>query len=284
MRIIMKHITILALVINVVLLLSCEELIDVDFTGDQSGGLVVEGMITTEMRAHRVKLSYSGNYFEQTVQQMVSGAEVSISGGDSIFHLYEISPGNYRTDPYVKGIVGQTYTLHVKLPDGSEYQASSLLKPCVAIDSISQSPNYKTYNGGYGYDVVFFGTEPEPAGDYYFYRLYIDGRLYTDTITEVSFVSDEFVNGNYVHDFVVYRIRENDLTLPADVTLEMYSASREYNDFLSALLLETLWRGSPWDGPPSNVPGNVSNNARGFFLAADLKKTTKLFYPTPRAN
>jgi hypothetical protein len=279
-----KIASILMLMLASALMTACEEVIDVDFTNGQTGNLVVEGMITTEARAHRVRLSYTSGYFNPSAQQWVTGAQVTISGGDSAFTLYEAAPGDYRTGIYAKGVPGRTYTLHVKLPDERQFEASSYLKQGVDIDSISQSANYNSYSGGYGYDVFYYGREPEPAGDYYFYRLYIENRLYTDTITEVSFVNDDFVNGNYVHDFVIYRIREKDLKTPSDVTLEMYSSSAEYNDFLSSLMLETVWRGSPWDGPPSNVPGNVSNNGRGFFLAADVKRATKMFFPTERVN
>ena len=117
------------------------------------------------------------------------------------------------------------------------------------------------------------------------YLLYLDQVLYSDTITEVSFVSDEFVNGSYVHDFAIYRIREADLVdNPTEVTLEMYSISKRYYDFMTALMLETTWKGSPWDGPPANVPSNISNNAHGYFMAADVRRSSQYFAPTERIN
>jgi hypothetical protein len=115
--------------------------------------------------------------------------------------------------------------------------------------------------------------------------LRIDGQLYTDTITEVSFASDEFVNGNYVRDYPVLRIREPDIASEgSDVTLEMFAVTRNYYTFLSALMIETVWRGSPWDGPPANVPGNISNGAKGYFRVSAVKRITRRFYPTARVN
>ncbi len=64
---------------------------------------------------------------------------------------------------------------------------------------------------GYGYDVLFYGHEPQPAGNHYMYELLINNTLYTDTITEVNFASDEFVNGSFVRDYQVFRIHETDL-------------------------------------------------------------------------
>ncbi len=51
------------------------------------------------------------------------------------------------------------------------------------------------------------------------YNLQINNKLYTDTITEVNFASDEFVNGSFVRDYQVFRIREKDLT---EVTSRCY--------------------------------------------------------------
>ncbi len=191
----------------------------------------------------------------------------------------------YTTEGSVAGKVGKKYTLHVKLPDGREYTASDSLEACADIDSIRQSANYNTFMLGYGYDVLFYGHEPQPAGNHYMYELLINNKLYTDTITEVNFASDEFVNGSFVRDYQVFRISEKDLKeVTSFVTLEMYSISKKYYEFLSALMVETVWRGSPWDGPPANIPGNVSNGGNGFFRASDVKRKSRIFLQLPRAN
>jgi hypothetical protein len=263
----------------------CEEIMDVDFSGDATRNLVVEGLITTDTMPHQVTLSYTGDYFKITDKDMAIGAEVSITDGENLFALAEVSPGIYQTDSTVYGIAGNTYTLHIRLPDGRAYEASDYLRHCGALDSIRQSPNYNTYITGYGYDVLLYAQEPQPGGDHYLYLLYLQHELYSDTITEVSFANDEFVNGNYVSDFAVYRIAEADIdTVPTTVTLEMHSVSKEYYAFLSALMVETVWRGSPWDGPPADLPGNVSNGATGFFRASDVKRKSRDFLPLPRVN
>jgi hypothetical protein len=230
-------------------------------------------------------LSFTGDYFDHASQVMATGAEVSISDGDSVIVLHEVNDGEYYTDPDVHGISGRTYTLSIKLADGSQYSASEELLPCPDFDSISQSLNHKSYDGDYGYDVLFYGQEPETAGNNYLYFLYIDNVLYTDTLSEISFASDDFVNGEYIRDYMVYRIREADVH-PAyvHVTLEMHSVTRSYYDYMSAMLLETVWRGSPWDGPPANVNGNISGGARGYFRASDIRRRSKYFAPLPRIN
>jgi hypothetical protein len=264
---------------------ACEETMDINFLGSSARNLVVEGMITTDTTAHRVILSYTGDYFVNAEQQMVSGAVVTLSDGDTTFNLQMLEAGRYYTDSTVFGIPGKTYTLTVTLNDSIQYVASDVLHSCSAIDSLSQSPNYNLPLLGYGYDVLFYADEPEPVGDNYLFLLYINHVLYSDTIVEVSFETDEFFNGQYVADVALYRIREKDL--PADsalVTLEMYAISDVYYQFLWSLMLETTWKGSPWDGPPASVVGNVSNKGKGFFRACDVKRKSVYFKPSPRVN
>ena len=268
------------------ILVSCEEIMNVDFAGDSTKNLVVDGAITTDTTQHLVILSYTGDYFA-----------ISAPGDGNRRHCiyfrwneYHSPHGNskdgvYATDGSVAGKVGKKYTLHVKLPDGREYTASDSLEACSDIDSIRQSANYNSFMSGYGYDVLFYGHEPQPAGNHYMYELLINNKLYTDTITEVNFASDEFVNGGFVRDYQVFRIREMDLkNVTSYVTLEMYSISKTYYDFLSAMMVETVWRGSPWDGPPANIPGNVSNGGTGFFRASDVRRKSRIFVQTPRVN
>jgi len=54
----------------------------------------------------------------------------------------------------------------------------------------------------------------------------------------------------------------------------MFSISGDYYDYLVGLMLETVWKGSPWDGPPANAASNISNGALGYFRASDRKTAT----------
>jgi hypothetical protein len=267
-------------------LLSCEETMDVNLTGDSAKKLVVEGSITTDTMAHKVILSYSNDYYTSTEQEMATGAWVSITNGVDTFLLSETPSGSgiYYTEPDVYGVPDRTYTLNVMLPDNEEYTASDYLKPCTKLDSIKQTANYDFSNLGYGYDVLYFADEPEPAGDCYLFLLYMNSALYSDTITQVYVVDDEFVNGNYISNLAAYHIYEKDLIDTTYVTLEILSTSRKYYDFMYALWLETVWKGFPWDGPPANIPGNISNGGFGFFRASDVHRASRYFVPTPRIN
>ncbi len=266
---------------------SCEEIMHIEFKGDSKKNLVVEGEITTDTMTHKVILSYTGDYFKKQPRDPATGATVTVTDGATVFKLNEIQAGIYATNPDVYGIPGKSYTLHVVLPDGREYTGTDQLAYCADFDSIVQTDNYKHFgppgSNLFGYDVLFFGQEPASSADNYMFLLYLNDTLYTDTIFEAAFVSDEYFNGSYINELPLFYIPEADFKGDSmKVTLEMRSISTTYYDYLVGLMLETVWRGSPWDGPPANVPSNISNEARGYFRASDIKRKTRYFHSTPR--
>ena len=281
----MRKIFLFILSLSVFILSGCEEIMDLQFEGSGLKTLVVEGKITTDTTAHQVMLSWTGDFFNKPPQDMVTGAILTLSDGEKTFSLSETQPGIYSTDPGVYGEPGKTYTLNIRLSDGREFTGSEELQACAEIDSIAQSDNYNHGYFGfeyYGYDLLLYAMEPEPAGDNYMYFLYLNDSLCTDSLSEVLFASDEFVNGNYINGLPTSFIAEDQfLGDSMKVTLEMQSITTGYNEFLTGMLLE-IWRGTPWDGPPANVPGNMNNGARGYFRASDVKRSTRMFYATPR--
>jgi len=156
------------------------------------------------------------------------------------------------------------------------------MRPVAPIDSIGfgvwqdYDPNAPPKSS-----LFMYAQEPPTPGDYYLWNYYINGVLKSDTITKVVFASDEMVNGNYVSDnFPIYGFNAN----PGDsITLEMRSITKEYYDFLTGIMYESMGGSSPFSGPPSNVKGNVKNitnkekEVMGFFITSAVEKKTKVF-------
>jgi hypothetical protein len=257
----------------------CEEYLDTAIEDNQETKLVVEGCITTDTTSHSVVLSRSGDFFEKGPKKMVSDAIVTVSEGEVVHMLKETEPGIYRTEPDVYGIIGKTYNLNILLDNDSVYTASEKIVELPEIDSIvavyKAGFNQNTGKRVYGYYINYYGFETEGLGNYYLWNLYIDNQLYSDSIQKQVFTSDDFVDGNYIKDFEMFFIAETNL--PSDtveIKIEMFSITKEYYDFLVGLLLETVWKGSPWDGPPANAVSNLSNSALGYFRASDKKTAT----------
>jgi hypothetical protein len=248
--------------------------------------LVVQGSINTELKAHRVSLTKSGDYFSNTASPKVTGASVSISDGKNIFNLQEVSDGLYETDT-IAGEVGKTYTLTINT-DGETYEASCYLNYCPPIDSI----NFGFYDLS-AYDIIdssayvlLNALEPNTPDNYYMWNVYRNNILETDTMNEVYFADDEFINGAYMYDVEVGWVRK--VEIGDTITLEILSITEEYYNYIYQVLSVTDWNMGPFGGPPANPNGNVfevndndnnNDDPVGFFLAYSNYRITKIIPP-----
>jgi hypothetical protein len=268
----MKKITYILLILTIVVS-ACTESFDPKLDSGYIR-LVVQGSISSDLKAHQVTLTKSADYFANTPAPRVTGAVVSISDGENSFDLTEVSDGLYETDP-IAGVPGKTYTLLINT-DNEDYIASCYLNYCPPIDSI----NFGYYDLS-DYDIIdssasvlLNAQEPEIPNNYYMWNVYRNGVLETDTLSEHSFADDEFINGNYMIDVEVGWIRKAEVGDTID--LEMLSITEGYFNYLSQVLSVTVWDAGPFGGPPANPTGNIkeliddgnkNNDPLGFFLA-----------------
>lgn len=264
-------------ILLVLIIFSCKEKVDIELNNEEFSKLVVEGHITTEQKVHTIKLSRTLSYFDNQDVPMETGATVVIheSGSPIPFILHETSPGIYATDSTVAGKVGRYYTLNIKLQDGEEYSSKTYLDTCPPIDSISYE--YKRFPRPHGLDTINFyiiklyAQEPAGIGNNYMFNFYFDGVLDNDTLREAVYESDEYFDGWYLPGVDIYYIQDIDLINDSTrVKVEMLSIPYELIEYNLAVMLETDYRGSPFDGPPANIPSGISNGALGFFYASDL--------------
>lgn len=258
------------------MLSGCEEYLDVQFDNDAVAKLVVEGALSTDTTTHTIMLSRSRDFFEKGEQIMETGAEISVSDGYTTHPYTEVEPGIYQTEPTAYGMVGSNYTLNITLDNGSVYSASEKIVRLPEIDSVIAIPgpgfDHNTGQRVKGYYINYYGPEPEGPGHCYLWNLYIDGRLRSDSIHKQVFTDDEFVDGSYIKDLELFFIKESEfLSDTMEIEIEMFSISKAYYNYMLGLMLETVWKGSPWDGPPANAVSNISNGALGFFRASDRK-------------
>ena len=195
----MKTIYKAALLIPLILLVSnCTERIEVELDSTYTR-LVVEASVTSDTLAHKVRLSTTSDYFHNQPMPVVSGASVEISDGQAIFVFTESDnqPGYYYSDPEFHGIPGNTYTLLIQNldidQDGSteQYTASSKMNPVNPLDSI-QIEHVNSFFSGYQVRVYVWDS---PQVDFYAFKVYKNGKLLTDTLSELLVQNDEFFNG-----------------------------------------------------------------------------------------
>ena len=257
---------------------ACTEKYDVELDSTYVR-LVVQGSISDELKAHQISLTNSADYFSNSPAPKVTDATVSISDGENTFDLTEVSDGLYETDT-ISGEPGKTYTLTIN-SDGETYTSSCLLNFCAPMDSI----NFGFYDYSDYYDgdtsvkdttlyILLNALEPSTPGDFYLWNVYKNEILESDTLHEVYFSDDVFINGNYMYDIMVQWIEY--ASVGDTITLEMQAITEEYYDYIIQVMTETVWNMGPFDGPPANPTGNISNGAMGFFLAYSVETITAI--------
>lgn len=250
------------------LLVSCEEKIELRVGEKSEPYLVVDGMITSEATEHVVNLSLSGGFYLDGETPRVSDAHVSIHDNlGNEYPLRETFPGRYVTESDVAGEVGVTYTLTVDY-DGRIYEASSTMKRVPEIDSLS----YRWDNYFKSYRILLYGQEPEGKGDNYMWHLYKNGEHVTPVLNLVQVVNDEFLDGNYIKGFEVETWEHNFEFQKGDtIEVAMHSITREAFDFISGVFVEYN-NGQLGTRPPANIPSNVSQGAFGLFHASAVTR------------
>lgn len=247
----------------------------------ESSRLVVEGSITTEAKAHQVRLTHTANYFSNVPTPIESGAAVTISDGDQTITLEEgATPGIYETASDFAGEAGKTYTLNVTTIDGEEYTSSSLLPTVEPMDSIVAVDTIFPMTKEQYYSLRLYAHEPQGKGDSYMFNIYMKDstgayNLCNDTLNETSFVNDELIDGMHLRGIEVYRLDRKEVDKLGldviDVRVDMLSMTKEQYDFYIAVVSESAeGMAGMFGGPPANIPTNISNGAFGFFSASDV--------------
>ncbi|WP_020526178.1 DUF4249 family protein [Flexithrix dorotheae] len=277
-------ISFLILIACSVYLTSCVDQIPVEeFAVPHQAKIAVEGLITSEQKAHTVKLHYSTDYGKvNQPPEPVEKALVTISDGQNNFELDEVSPGIYQTDSLVKGGVGVKYYLKIEW-NGEVYEAEDEMQPINSHEQLTfveeagrmEFP-YRPHLFGFDlpnkYDVTFFvpdsivDANPD-LPDWILQKKWTTKTFHTHPLMEPNGIFEFVATDHLIFNNPNYWVKQ-----------KKYSISPEYYNFLRAMFSETDWRGSLLDTTPGNVPTNLSNGAVGFFAACAVDS---LLYPYP---
>ena len=264
-------------------LTACEKVIDYPLRSTDEK-LIVEGLVTDQPGPYTVRLSGTTGYLTNGQvptrdADLVTITDVEAGLTDT---LRRTGAGVYQTTPKLgSGQLNHSYRL-VVVRGSQRVEATSRLRPCTPIDSISfayQDPNAVggPGNGGApGTDadrdsahlVTVYFREPAGRGDYYRVNFYDNGVWRNRN--ELFFFDDELYDGNYgdprIDGYFVYR-RDT-------VTIEMRSLDRPAYDFYTGLANTQYQGGTPFDSPPANAPTNLSGGALGYFSASQVRTVT----------
>lgn len=249
--------------------LSCEERTDIDIPARDIDVLVVEGVMTNERKNHLVKISKPyGNL--NGVAEPVTGAAVYIfEDTTNVYGLTEFpqGSGNYYT-PLIRGLTGRLYTLYI-LYEGKGYFAQDSPLPVEPLGALAFTETEKG-------NVLTLNPQ---GGDPNYVEHFITWQ-HTDVCTE-----QDLCKGRLIY-YDLKTIDVNEMFKPEQesfyfpdqsiVVRRKYSLSAAYKTYLRSMLSETEWRGGSFDVQRSNVPGNLSEGATGFFAVCSVVSDTTL--------
>lgn len=260
------------------LLQSCIQELEWIEEGDIQELLVVEGLITSEQKAHYVKLSRNRGVIVEGKPEGVSGAIITISDGENTYLLAETEAGLYLTDSTVAGTLGKTYELRIEL-EGEVFIAIDSMVEATIPEPVSlreaelaKGFYWVTYPGNFGVvaparltmqiktPAGWADTFPEEYRITEFWQERKDGYESNDTTY-------------YLHPsleppaILAYGIGEIGIyPLGSIIEISHASLSEGYYNFIRALMSETEWKGlGPFGYNPANLPTNISNGAVGYF-------------------
>ncbi|MEO1050564.1 MAG: DUF4249 family protein [Bacteroidota bacterium] len=284
-----RIIILLALVLT---LSSCLDQIAWEEAENPSGRLVVEGLITSERKAHTVKLTQTMPVIVDTLPPVVTGAVVTIDDGTQVFTLTEKEPGIYQTDTTVAGEVGNTYHLTINF-NGEIFEAFAAMiavEPPSSI-GVTARDNFPAGAGEEGdfFQFIYrnnFGSSaplhyqirselPENVSDFYPPEWQMPNWLVWQLENQGLTLQD---SSYYLHPgleppaiFTYGETNETRITLGTTITETFGSMTEEHYAFVRAILSESEWRGlGPFGYIPADAPTNLSNGALGYFAASEV--------------
>jgi hypothetical protein len=237
--------------------------------------LVVEGMLTNELKAHDVVLSRTFASLDD-VPAPVSGAVVTLSDGQNSWTLTERDtlPGTY-TSTVMQGVLGRNYTLHILLGE-QEYTATTHMVPVTPLEPLYYHP---AEGSDSLYVIDFEDSNIQAMVEVYADWSFLPGYAgLPDSLTHARFYHYTL---NNVDPNALFPPAAQEVGIPAGALLvrRKYALSPDYQEYLRTMLSETAWRGSIFDVLPGNVNSNLSDGATGFFAACTVTEDTTVFRP-----
>lgn len=249
---------------------SCSEETDLRSKGEHYERLAVEAILTNKAdRPQRVILTKTVAYFDNSDPTGVQGAIVTVSDGEEEVRFSEKGSGVYEAPAGYHGEEGRDYHLTIALQDGDIYEADATMPhDGFRIDAIDYAfAGDKTMGLDSLWTVAIWGQDMETT-DYYYITAGVNGEFYPFEMAEVT--DDIYFSGNTINGFPIGTLMQYSQMreLYGDcakyleegdvVTIEALTLSRDYFDYLMAVMLNGMMSAIPLFSPqPANCPTNI---------------------------
>lgn len=227
---------------------ACTDPVDLDstFEGPQP---VIEAWLTNDTSEQVITLSYTQDFFANTLPPPLTGAEVVVCQttiGNDCFVFAEAEAGKYVWTPGPGeniGVVGETFTLTVE--DGDQvYSATTSMGRVPTIDSISFQFEEEQLGIDEGFYAQVYAFDLPGVGDRYMIRTTINDT-FLNRIEELNIAYDAAFDGGTPTDGILFilpirasinKLDSNQSPIPLEigdvVEVDIWSISATAFDFL----------------------------------------------------
>lgn len=248
----------------------CEKEIQWTFQTDNNFRLVVDGIITNELKPQCIKLAHTSSDQNQGWQP-VSNAIVVVSDSLTDYEFAESDgeAGHYYSASF-QAVVNQKYRLMITY--GSNiYEASAesvpVTPPGEAVFVKDQDKNLFRF---------VYKNEGQPSMTEVFY----DWAALPDYCVIYGYCNaqETFYTLNNVDVNEIFSAPKQTIYFPEGTVIirKKYSLNEAHQEFVRSLLMETEWSGGIFDTQHGNTATNISNGALGFFATCMVMSDTLL--------
>lgn len=240
-------------------LTSCEKAVNWELKHDNKTLLVVDGILTNELKPQQLKLYFSVQNLNDSTEP-ASGAIIQVTDSVNIFNFEEDinNPGTYISSPFI-AVVGRNYNLTIQT-DSLVFKAQAYAVPVTSLKELNLDKD--SQDSLYSYINI---EDSKPSMTELLYN------WSTDTAYCHSYgycqAAETYYSLNNVDVNKAFGPEKQKIKFPKGtlVIRKKYSLTEEHQAFLRSLLMETEWRGGLFDVQQGNVITNISNGAVGYF-------------------
>lgn len=243
-------------IICVLLMTSCEELIDINLN-EADPRYVIEGDLTDLSSEQVIYVSQTVAFNAPVRNKPIENAIVTVNDDKGTEYTFtHIGNGAYKAS--FKPKEKTKYNLKVSIA-GEVFESSSYMNPYIDVDSLGIMEDIVFTDTLYSVTLKF--NDPRNQDDYYKYNISVNGK---DFVFSRVF-SDKFNDGL----FVTHQVSDNsnDILLGDTVVVERQVIDKQvytyWNDVLSI---------NPGSAAPANPTSNITNGALGYFSVSTAKK------------
>jgi hypothetical protein len=242
----------LLLVFLLILVCSCEQVIEVNLK-DEASIVVIESFITNKEHPVMVKITQSQAFFNQSDFQPVEKASVLLEMPSFTDKLVD-KGGGYYVSSKSKGVSGRSYSLKIT-SSGKLFSATVTVPVAIPIDTVYFQPGIFRKDS---LNVFIEFRDQALNTNYYRIRLYRNGRY---AVNDYYLITDAFSDGVKIVAPVYYHY-----FAPKDtVEVELQNLERNTWKYLKGIS-ESVQQGVNSQAP-GNPPTNITGGALGVFGA-----------------